>query len=192
MKIIIGLGNPGAEYKNSRHNFGWQMLDFLAEKLNAENWQSKKKFRAEIAEIIINDEKIILVKPQTFYNLSGESIRAIRDFYDAKNSDILVIHDEIDLPIGTIRTRENGSAAGNNGIANIISHIGADFARIRVGSGKSAGENGSTKPQIARRDYVLAQPNKSESDLIKKLAPKIEEIVADFINGNFAITTHKA
>jgi PTH1 family peptidyl-tRNA hydrolase len=204
MKLIIGLGNPGAEYHNTRHNLGWQVLDFLLDKWipgrarndkgsarnNKTAWQNKKKFRAEIAELTLDGEKVLLARPQTFYNLSGESTRAIRDFYGLTNADILVIHDEMALPVGTIRTRRDGQDAGNNGVRNLIEQLGADFARIRIGSGQVAPPDIPAKPVENHRDYVLSRPNKNESDIFKNARPQIAQIVGEFIRGDFAETTY--
>jgi PTH1 family peptidyl-tRNA hydrolase len=187
MKLIIGLGNPGKEYAGTRHNFGWRALDFLAKKFNADKWKNEKKSQASVAKANFDGEDVLFVKPQTFYNLSGQAVRAIRDFYKLDNSDILVIHDDMDLPVGVIRTREKGSAAGNNGIQSLIDHIGADFARLRIGSGKTTAEHdGLTKPMGSHRDYVLSRPNAAETAKFEQLLPEIEQITRDFVAGKFA------
>ena len=190
MKLIVGLGNIGAEYDNTRHNFGFRAVDYLAAQFDA-SWNTKPKFFAQIAKTTINDEKVLFIKPTTFYNSSGAAVRAIRDFYHLTNSDILVIHDEIALPIGTLRTRLDGQDAGNNGIKNLNLVIGEDFARIRVGSGEENGENGSTIPDAPRRDFVLSKLTKSDKEKSEKLLPQIENIVRDFVAGNFTETTHQ-
>lgn len=190
MKLIIGLGNPGNEYARTRHNFGWIMLDHIANVVGA-TWVHKPKFTADIAEYTIDGEKVILVKPTTYYNLSGESIRKIKDFYHIENNDIVTIHDEIALPIGSLRTRRGGSDAGNNGIKSLIAHIGPDFARVRIGSGQVAGNNGDARP-TDHRDHVLSRPAASETELLAKLEPQVQHIVSDFIGGTFFETTYSA
>ena len=188
MKLIIGLGNPGAEYAKSRHNFGWIVLDRTADGLDA-SWQTKPKFQSQVAETAIENERVLLIKPMTFYNLSGEAVRKVRDFYQLDNSDILVIHDEMALPIGTVRTRFGGADAGNNGIKSLIEHIGPDFARLRIGSGRAPGANGDTRPEVNHRDHVLNRPNAEEAKLLQQLSPNIEQIIADFVGNQFDSTT---
>lgn len=189
MKLIIGLGNPGTEYAKTRHNFGWMMLDRLARDLGI-SWQTKTKFQSQVAETAIDGEKILLVKPTTFYNLSGIAVRAVRDFYQLDNSDILVIHDEMALPIGVVRTRTSGSDAGNNGIKSLIEHIGSDFARIRIGSGQTPGTDGDTRPTEQHCDHVLSRPTASEAELLDTLEPHIRHIITEFASDQFSETTH--
>lgn len=209
MKIIFGLGNPGENYTFSRHNFGWQALDFFYQEVQngaipgvkiSRNWQEKPKFRAKIAELSLEipgapREKILLVKPLTFYNLAGESARAILDFYKISTDVFLLIHDEIDLAIGQIRTRKKGRDAGNNGVKNLISHLGENFARLRIGSGKSREKSdidGNSRPiSIDSRDYVLATPNAREREILAQIWPKTAEIICDFARGKFAETSYK-
>lgn len=133
MKIIFAQGNPGTQYARTRHNVGFMVLDALVQAIGT-SWREHTKFRAYIAETAILNEKVLFVKPTTFYNDTGSSARAIIDFYklDPKE-DFLVIHDELALPFGTVRTREKGSDAGNNGIKSLTQHLGAEYARIRIG-----------------------------------------------------------
>ena len=135
MKLIVGLGNPGAKYAGTRHNAGFSVIDELAERHNIKVDTCKHK--ALIGKGVINGEKVILAMPQTFMNLSGESVRAIMDFYKLTVDDLIVVYDDIDLDVGKIRIREKGSAGGHNGMKNIILHSGSqDFVRVRVGVGK--------------------------------------------------------
>lgn len=132
MKLIVGLGNPGTKYAATKHNIGFITLDELVhrEKIN----YNKKQSEAEIAEYFIGSEKVILAKPQTFMNDSGRSVRPLLDYYNLELNDLLVIYDDLDLPVGRIRLREKGSAGGHNGIKSLIQHLGTnDFQRIRVG-----------------------------------------------------------
>ena len=134
MKIIIGLGNPGREYEKTRHNIGFMMLDYLKQTWNFPSFVINKKFDAEISEGTILSEKVILLKPQTFMNLSGIAVRKILDFYKLTPQDIFVIQDELDLPLGKHKIATDSSAAGHNGIKNIIEHLSTQtFTRLRIG-----------------------------------------------------------
>lgn len=160
-KIIVGLGNPGTKYAKTRHNAGWLVLDQLAIDLAQENnqkiiWRTKKDWSAEIAEI----GNIILVKPQTMMNDSGRAVRAILDYYNLMSDDLsdilLVIHDELDLPFGTVRWSINSRSAGHNGVQSIIDHLGTqNFARYRIGIKP-------TEPPTDTIDYVLKKFSNGE------------------------------
>jgi len=139
MFLIVGLGNPGKEYEDTRHNIGFKVVDNIAREYNIEI--NRQKFKGTYGEGFIDGEKVTLLKPTTYMNLSGESVREVVDFYNLDNEDILVIYDDISLEIGTLRIREKGSAGGHNGIKSIIAHIGSDvFPRIKVGVGQPAGD----------------------------------------------------
>ena len=172
MKIILGQGNPGKEYENTRHNIGFMILDEFAKNHNL-TWQNKPKWKAEITEFNYGNEKIILVKPTCFYNLTGETLRMIGNFYnvDFKN-DVLIIHDDLDLDFGVIRTRTEGSDAGNNGLKSIIANIGKEFKRVKIGT------KNPKKELINSANFVLSKFNAEESANL----PKIKEIVIQFIN----------
>ena len=134
MYIIAGLGNPTREYEKTRHNVGFDTIDVLADKLNTS--VDEKKFKGLYGRGIIAGEKVILLKPQTFMNLSGESVREAADFYKVDPEHIIVIYDDISLDVGQLRIRKKGSAGGHNGIKNIIAHLGTqEFPRIKVGVG---------------------------------------------------------
>ncbi len=134
MKLIVGLGNPGKEYENTRHNAGFTCVDLLWAAWNFPVPQLQKKFLAEVSEGTINGEKIIIAKPQTFMNLSGEAVAKIASFYDIGAQNIFVVYDDIDLPLGSIRIREDGSAGTHNGMKSIVASLGhQDFPRIRIG-----------------------------------------------------------
>lgn len=135
MKIIVGLGNPGNEYAKTRHNVGFMLVDALAEHLNINLW--KDKFNAQIAEGRIGTEKILLVKPQTYMNNSGEAVGPLMRWYKVTPEDIIVAHDDMDIPAGTIRIRKKGSSGGHNGIKSLIAHLGSEnFPRVRLGVGR--------------------------------------------------------
>jgi PTH1 family peptidyl-tRNA hydrolase len=184
MKLIFAQGNPGDKYKNTRHNVGFLAVDFYANK-HGLRFANKAKFNAEIAETEVNGEKILLAKPSTYYNETGQSARALADFYKLATTDILVIHDELALPFGTLRTREKGSDAGNNGIKSLNAHLGESYARLRIGTSNELVEKQGSF------DFVLSNFNASEA---KKLSgdifPKVSEIINDFIAGDHEVTSH--
>ena len=175
MKIIVGLGNPGAKYAGTRHNVGFAVLDELAERHNIRIDTAKHK--ALIGKGIIDGEKVILAMPQTFMNLSGESVRAIMDFYKCTVEDLIVVYDDIDLDVGKLRIRQKGSAGGHNGMKNIIQHVGSqEFVRIIVGVGK--------KPDhMDLADYVLSRFGKEDLANIREscgnACDAVETILAD-------------
>ena len=185
MKIIIGQGNPEAKYDDTRHNVGFSALDHYAAKKGAE-FQSKPKFDADIAELTLEDEKVLLVKPTTYYNETGRAARAIADFYKVDSSDILVIHDELALPFGTIRTREKGSDAGNNGIKSLNAHLSQNYARIRVGIWNERAD------QAGAFDFVLGKFTNEDIEKLKSsILPKISELIDDYISGKPTNTSYK-
>jgi len=135
MKLIAGLGNPGAEYANTKHNVGFMLIDALAEHLNASAW--KEDFSSSVAEARIGGEKIFLVKPLTYMNNSGEAIGPMLSYYKLSSEDLIVVHDDMDIPVGTVRIRKKGSSGGHNGIKSILSHVDSEaFARVRIGIGR--------------------------------------------------------
>lgn len=156
MYIIAGLGNPGKEYEGSRHNVGFMTLDVLADKYQIDI--REKAHKALIGKGMIEGNKVILVKPQTYMNLSGESIRSVMDYYKTEPSEFIVIYDDISLEPGQIRIRKKGSAGGHNGIKNIIAHLGTqEFPRIRIGVGEKP-------PRMDLADYVLSRFPKEEKE----------------------------
>lgn len=164
MNVVVGLGNPDEKYRNTYHNIGFDVVDALAKKLGVSF--DKKKFKSVIAEGFFNGEKILLVKPMTYMNLSGESLAMIKEkFADAR---LLVVVDDIDLPKGDIRYRENGSAGTHNGLRSIVSYIGQDFARIKIGIGRDI--------SLDLADYVLSKYDKTFfAPIIDKAIEKICE-----------------
>jgi len=158
MNIIIGLGNPGKDYAGTRHNVGFEVIDQLAHNYTIS--VTKKKHKALIGEGTIKGKKVVLIKPQTYMNLSGESIKEVLTWYKCNNKDIIIIYDDISLDVGEIRVREKGSAGGHNGMKSIIQHLLTDeFIRIRIGVGE--------KPKNwDLADYVLSQFSKNETESI--------------------------
>lgn len=191
MKLIVGLGNPGVEYQETRHNLGFMVLNYYANNRKATPWQQKSKFNALVSELQIADEKVLLVKPTTYYNLVGDAIQKIRRFYRIDLGDLLVIHDEMALPMGVVRTRQGGSDAGNNGVRNIVATNGAEFARVRVGSGLAPTANGDTQPANDRRGYVLGRLTADELKVINGEQSTIANVIDDFIRGRFMETTYR-
>lgn len=135
MKLVIGLGNPGPQYFNTRHNFGFLALNYLQDSLPGFSaWQANDKFKALISEGQIGEEKVLLAKPQTFMNNSGQAAKILTDFYKLDPADILVLHDDLDLPLGEIRVSQNSGAAGHKGAQSIIEKLGTkNFTRLRLG-----------------------------------------------------------
>ncbi len=175
VKLIVGLGNIGPNYEGTRHNVGFMAVEALASKFELP-WQTKDKFKASIAEGTLHNQKVLLAKPTTYYNLSGEVAQAIQHFYKLGNDDILVIHDELALPLGTVRARIGGSDAGNNGIKNLIEHLGEDFARLRVGV--------ANQPLTAADhiDYVLSRFSHEENAQLPELMDQVLELSLAFID----------
>lgn len=180
MKLIVGLGNPEKKYDDTRHNAGFAMLDAYAKEQNA-TWKEQSKFKALVAKL---PEKNLLVKPQTYYNLSGEAVRALADFYKVAPEDILVVHDDHALPFGMLRTRVGGSDAGNNGIKSINAHI-PGVNRLRIGTHSEHREiHGDV-------DFVLSKFSKAEKESLLLLQQNTNKIIADFLEGTFIATTYQ-
>lgn len=175
MKLIVGLGNPGKKYERARHNLGFMAIDKISEKLAASNF--KEKFSGLISETNFNNEKVILLKPQTFMNLSGDSIIQILNFYKIHSeSEMLVIYDDMSLPVGKLRIRRKGSAGGHNGIKSIISHVGENFLRVKVGIGKNIEKDKTI-------DFVLGNFFKEEEKAIEDSLLNIFELVVKYLKG---------
>lgn len=170
MYIIVGLGNPAKEYKNTRHNIGFDVIDIIAEKYNISVLE--KKHKALIGKGCIDGQKVILAKPLTYMNLSGESVRELTDYYKIEEKEeLIVIYDDISLDVGQLRIRKKGSAGGHNGIKNIILHLGHDtFMRIKMGVGE--------KPKgYDLADYVLGHFSKTERKIMDESTKKAAEAV---------------
>lgn len=158
MYLVVGLGNPGDKYDKTRHNVGFDVIDLCSKKYNFDI--NRTKFKGVYGETIIHGEKVIFLKPQTFMNLSGESVREVCDFYKIPNEKIIVIYDDISLDPGTLRIRAKGSAGGHNGIKNISMHLSTDvFPRIKVGVGQ---------PKEELIPFVLGRFSKEERETVEK------------------------
>ena len=178
MKIFVGLGNPTPEYAKTKHNVGFMLADRLANKISAENWH--EKFNALVSEAFFDGEKVLIVKPQTFMNLSGESVAPIMNFYKIDAENLVVAHDDMDLPLGMIRLRPKGSGGGHHGIESIIQHIGTqNFPRIRIGVGRPP-QNWTVN------HHVLSPFNQNDAEKISatldELVPAILCIFSEGIN----------
>ena len=182
--IIVGLGNPGKDYKNTRHNIGFDVIDVIAEKHNIS--VIEKKHKAIIGKGVIDGNKVILVKPQTYMNLSGESLREIIDYYKVDpTEELIVISDDISLNPGNIRIRKKGSAGGHNGLKSIIQHLGTDaFMRIKMGVGE--------KPKgYDLADYVLGHFTGDERKIMDEAATSAEEAVRLMMQGDVEAAMNK-
>jgi PTH1 family peptidyl-tRNA hydrolase len=176
MYIIVGLGNPGKKYDHSRHNIGFETIDYIAEQNDI--IFSEKKKKAWIGKGYIEGQKVVLVKPQTFMNLSGESVREVVDFYKVDTtSELLVIYDDISLPVGKLRVRKSGTAGGHNGIKNIIANLGdKNFCRVKMGVGE--------KPvRYDLADYVLGHFSKEDMKVMQDSMIDVERIVRLTVQG---------
>src|SRR3989344_5979346 len=176
MKLIVGLGNPGEKYAKTWHNIGFAAIDHLADGFKFSDFKDTKKFQAEIATGQIGDKKIILAKPLTYMNESGQAVGLLVNYYKLSREDIIIIHDDIDLPVGRIKLVKNSSAGGHNGIKSIIQHLKTqDFIRIRIGIATPK------KNKMDSADYVLTKIGLLHShktkEIIKKTASAVEEAV---------------
>jgi PTH1 family peptidyl-tRNA hydrolase len=177
VNIIIGLGNPGKKYEDTRHNIGFMVIDQISDKWGIPVQQAK--FRALVGEGRINGERVLLVKPQTYMNLSGESVGEILRFYKLTPDDILVIYDDLDLPLGQVRLREKGSAGGHNGIKSLIQHLGTQaFKRIRIGIDRPA-------PGGNVIDFVLGTFTVSERQVVEEAVYLAAEAAAMTLTESF-------
>ncbi len=172
MKLIIGLGNPGKEYEKTRHNVGFMVIDALAKELGAD-FKFQKKFNAEIAQVKLENEDVVLLKPQTFMNLSGTPARAVMDFYKIKPENIVVIHDDKDIMFGDVKYQTDRSAAGHNGIKSIIEHLGTqNFARIRIGVAWEDKEKMGDTAEFVLRNFTKTELEGLDG-IIKGICTKI-------------------
>ena len=174
MYIIAGLGNPGKKYENTRHNMGFLAVDLLAEKYGIK--VNKLRFKALTGEGRIAGQKVLIMKPQTYMNLSGESVRALMDYYKLDMEDLIVIYDDISLDVGQIRVRPKGSAGGHNGIKNIIQHTGTqEFARVKIGVGGKPEGGDLVK-------HVLGRFSREEDSLFRDVFALAKDAVVAIMN----------
>ena len=173
MKLIVGLGNPGKEYENTRHNIGFQLLDIIADKKRLEF--NKEKFNAKYAECIINGEKVIMIKPLSYMNLSGSVVAKFVSFYKIDVEDILVIQDDLDMSVGRVKIVTNSSSGGHNGIKDIERCLGTrEYCRLKIGIAKDK--------SIDTKDYVLGNFNDDDKKILNDVYVKLSFVVDDFCN----------
>ena len=177
MKLVVGLGNPGREYENTRHNIGFLTIDKFADKLGVAI--TKSKFNGLYGETLINGEKVLFLKPQSYINLSGEVIRKFVDFYKISISDILIIHDDLDLEVGTYKIKQKGSSGGHNGLKNIELHLGTqEYKRIKIGI--------SNNKNIDTKDYVLGKLSNEEEKQLNEVKNDVLDILDDYLKVSFS------
>ena len=181
--LIIGLGNPGREYRETRHNVGFMLLDRLTVKLNARF--TRLQSRALVASANYLERKIILAKPQTFMNLSGQSVQGLIHFYKLPLENLLIAHDDLDLPVGTIRIRPDGSSAGQKGMLSTIERLGTDeFPRLRLGIGRPPG-------QMHAPDYVLQDFSKADLAVISETLNRAMEAALAWVTDGLEAAMNK-
>ena len=183
MKLVVGLGNPGRKYQGTRHNVGFAVLDELARRRNAA--RPKTNFQGEISEAEIGGQRVLLLWPQTFMNLSGSSVLAARDFYKIEDADLLVVCDDFNLPLGKLRFRSEGSSGGQNGLGDIIDRLGTeDVPRLRFGVGPVAANWDAA-------DFVLSRFGKEELETVEEMVNRAADAVEDWVTESFAVCMNK-
>ena len=181
MKLIVGLGNPGKKYEHTRHNMGFDVVDLFSELAMID--VDKEAFKGLLGRGRVFNEDVLVLKPQTFMNLSGESVRLVTDYFKIELEDILVIYDDMALPVGKMRLRKSGSSGGHKGMQNIIEHFKSeDIKRIRIGIGE---------PQYDTIDYVLGKPSKDEQLEIDECIKNAVEAIKMILKENFDVAMSK-
>jgi PTH1 family peptidyl-tRNA hydrolase len=176
--LLVGLGNVGKKYDMTRHNVGFLCIDaFVQSREEMDGWQDKSDLKCQLATGQLGDTRVIAIKPTTYMNLSGEAVQAASCFYKIALADVVVIHDELDIPFGQIRMRLGGSAAGHNGIKSISQTIGEEYGRIRIGIGPKS------PPQIDSADFVLQRFSSDEQRQIPNLTREVSAILSEYIYG---------
>lgn len=175
--LVIGLGNPGKGYAGTRHNIGFEILDEFAAKNDFPGWISKKDLKCELAVSNLGENRVVLCKPSTFMNNSGEAAQAVQRFYRVYNQNTLAVYDELAVPFGQLRTRVGGSDAGHNGVKSLIQHIGDDFGRLRIGVGSD------TSKKADAADFVLGKFTKGEQANLTSVNRESVAIITEFIFG---------
>ena len=184
MKLIVGLGNPGDRYSHTKHNIGYIVIDMLAAKVGA-TFKYENKFKSQIAQINFEGENVLLVKPETFMNLSGEALRALSDFYKPSNKDFLVVYDDVSMDIGSVRFRDKGSDGGHNGIKSIIFHLKTqEFDRMKIGIGP--------QPQgMPLEAYVLQNFTKDQIEELKDIVAYSLDAIIFYLKNDILKTQSK-
>lgn len=175
--LIIGLGNPGKEFVGTRHNIGFAILDEFAAKNDFPGWLAKKDLKCELTVQNLGENRVVLCRPQTFMNNSGEAAQAVQRFYRVYNPQTLAVYDELAIQFGQLRTRVGGSDAGHNGVKSLIQHLGADFGRLRVGVDSKVAKKADAA------DYVLGKFTKEEQKYLPQITREANAIITEFIFG---------
>jgi len=176
MKIVVGLGNPGSEYEKTLHNLGFMAIDIVAEKLSCDFFK-KANLKAMTAETVVKGEKVILVKPLTFMNLSGEAVSAVVNYYKVPLKDVMIMYDDLDIDVGAIRVKPSGSSGTHNGMRSIVACLNdTAFPRVRIGSKKDNDE-------MSLIDYVLSKIPKEKAELYAAAIKRAAECAISFIDG---------
>lgn len=173
--LVVGLGNVGAEYDDTRHNVGFACIDALAQSQGFDAWMNKKDLKCQLTTQTVGESRVILIKPSTYMNASGEAVQAVMNFYKLTPADTVAVYDDIDVDFGSIRTRQGGGSAGHNGMKSLIQHIGEDFGRVRVGVGPKQPE------QIDSADFVLAKFSKAEQEQMKNLLQEASALLSEYL-----------
>lgn len=182
MKLIVGLGNPGREYAKTRHNVGFMILDNYCEKNNL--YFDSNKFNGLYSQTIINNEKVIFLKPQKYMNLSGEVVRDFVHYFKIDIKDILIINDDLDIKMGKYKLKANGSSGGHNGLKNIGEQLGTfEYKRLKIGI--------SNNKKMETKDYVLGNFNNEEINILNSIIKVSENIINDFVNMSFDLLMTK-
>jgi len=177
VQLIVGLGNPGDQYTQTRHNAGFWFVDTMASRCGAE-FRPEKRFHGLLAQCRSRDLDCRLFKPSTFMNRSGQAVAAITRFFDIPLEAVLVVHDDLDLPPGTARLKRGGGHGGHNGLRDLIAHLGGDFYRLRLGIGHPG-----QRDQVV--DYVLRKPSREERDLIADAIADALAVTPEILDGHF-------
>ena len=171
--LLVGLGNPGIKYEKNRHNIGFCLIDYFTSQINSEDYIDK--FNSKYTLVRLNDNKIHIIKPQTYMNRSGVSVRNCKDFFKIAPENIIVVYDDMDLTLGSLKIKSSGGSAGHNGIKSLIDEIGSNnFVRIRIGIGKPLNKENVN-------NYVLSNFKKDEFEALSRIKNRIEEIIKDII-----------
>lgn len=184
IKLIVGLGNPGRQYEKTRHNAGFLFLDSLLASCDG-SWQHEGKFQGTLAECLLTHHQALLLKPDTFMNLSGQAVGKVARYYKILPEEILVIHDELDFEAGLVKLKKGGGHAGHNGLRDIIAHLGSnEFYRLRIGIGRPAAGK-------AVADYVLSEPSKTDWPLLEGAFELAKPYMGQIVSGQIAAAMNK-
>jgi len=183
--LVVGLGNAGTEYEKTRHNAGFMCMDEFAEKEGFNPWIEKKDLKSLLCAKIIDGRKVILCKPTTMMNLSGDAVQAVRQFYKIDDSKTCIVYDELDIAFGTVRTQGDGGSAGHNGVKSLLEHSKSAFWRVRVGIGPKQPE------QMDTADFVLQNFNKDQLEKLPNIKKEVNSVIDEWLSGNAKPDTRK-